>query len=98
MPLSRWSSAELADEAVAAGVVDTICPCTVRRWLRGDALKPWQYRSWIAPRAPDFAVKAARVLDLYNLLTKKGQAPAPVTATVRAWVRIGPAAGATAPA
>ncbi len=24
------------------------------------------------------------------LLTKKGQAPAPVTATVRAWVRIGP--------
>ncbi len=98
VPLSRWSSAELADEAVAAGVVDTICPCTVRRWLRGDALKPWQYRSWIAPRAPDFAVKAARVLDLYNLLTKKGQAPAPVTATVRAWVRIGPAAGATAPA
>jgi hypothetical protein len=65
VPLSRWSSAELADEAVTAGVVDTICPCTVRRWLRHDALKPWQYRSWIAPRAPDFAERAAAVLDLY---------------------------------
>ena len=38
---------------------------TVRRWLAADALKPWQHRSWIFPRDPDFAVKAARVLDLY---------------------------------
>ena len=38
---------------------------TVRRWLAADAVKPWQYRSWIAPRAPDFARKAAVVLDLY---------------------------------
>ena len=65
VPLSRWSSAELADEAVTAGVVESICGSTVRRWLRGDALKPWQYRSWIAPRAPDFAERAAVVLDLY---------------------------------
>jgi hypothetical protein len=65
VPLSRWSSAELAAEAVTAGLVEAICPCTVRRWLRADALKPWQYRSWIAPRAPDFAERAAVVLDLY---------------------------------
>jgi transposase len=65
VPLSRWSSAELADEAVAAGVVDDISAATVRRWLACDALKPWQYRSWIAPRAPDFAARAAVVLDLY---------------------------------
>lgn len=65
MPLSRWSSFELAMEAIAAGVVVDISPSTVRRWLVADALKPWQYRSWIAPRAPDFAVKAAVVLDLY---------------------------------
>jgi len=37
----------------------------VRRWLAGDALKPWQHRSWIYPRDPDFAAKAARALDLY---------------------------------
>jgi hypothetical protein len=38
---------------------------TVRRWLATDALKPWQHRSWIFPRDPDFAVKTTRVLDLY---------------------------------
>jgi transposase len=65
VPLSRWSGAELADEAVTAGVVASISGSTVRRWLRRDALKPWQYRSWIAPRAPDFAQRAAVVLDLY---------------------------------
>ena len=30
-----------------------------------DALKPWQHRSWISVRDPQFAAKAARVLDLY---------------------------------
>jgi len=65
VPLSRWSSWELACEAIAAGVVTDISPATVRRLLAGDALKPWRYRSWIAPRAPDFAAKAAVVLDLY---------------------------------
>ena len=42
-----------------------ISASTVRRWLAEDAIKPWQHRSWIFPRDPDFAVKAARVLDLY---------------------------------
>jgi hypothetical protein len=65
VPLSRWSAAELADEVVTAGLVDAISGATVRRWLRAGALKPWQYRSWVAPRAPDFAARAAVVLDLY---------------------------------
>ena len=43
----------------------SVSASTVRRWLAADALKPWQHRSWIFPRDPDFAVKAARVLDLY---------------------------------
>jgi transposase len=65
MPLSRWSSFELACEAIEAGIVVDISASTVARWLAADALKPWQYRSWIAPRAPDFASRAAVVLDLY---------------------------------
>lgn len=65
VPLSRWSAPELAVEAVARGVVESISASTVRRWLAGDALKPWQHRSWIFPRDPDFAAKAARALDLY---------------------------------
>jgi hypothetical protein len=65
VPLSRWSAPELAVEAVARGIVDAVSASTVRRWLAEDVLKPWQHRSWIFPRDPDFAVKAARVLDLY---------------------------------
>ncbi len=65
VPLSRWSSMELASHAVTEGLVDAISSSTVRRWLHADAIKPWRYRSWIFPRDPDFATKAARVLDLY---------------------------------
>jgi transposase len=68
VPLSRWSSAELAAEAVAEGLVTAVSASTVRRWLHEDAIKPWRHRSWIFPRDPDFAVKAARVLDLYQRL------------------------------
>ncbi len=65
VPLSRWSSAELADQAVAEGLVSAISSSTVRRWLHADAIKPWRHRSWIFRRDPDFAAKTARVLDLY---------------------------------
>ena len=64
-PLSRWSCPELAREAVTRGIAETISASTVRRWLAADALKPWQYRSWIFIRDPDFRAKAARILDLY---------------------------------
>lgn len=63
--LSRWSAVDLATEAVRRGIVDSISASTVRRWLNADAIKPWQHRSWIFPRDPDSAAKAARVLDLY---------------------------------
>jgi transposase len=65
VPLSRWSSSELATQAVTEGLVGAISSSTVRRWLHADVIKPWRYRSWIFPRDPDFATKAARVLDLY---------------------------------
>ena len=66
VPLSRWSSMELAAQAVTEGLVEAISSSTVRRWLHADAIKPWRYRSWIFPRDPDFAAKAGRVLDLYQ--------------------------------
>ena len=46
-------------------MVAFISAATVWRTLRSDAIKPWLYRSWIFPRDPDFAAKAAVVLDLY---------------------------------
>src|SRR3954451_10324862 len=65
VPLSRWSAAELAAEAVTRGVVPAISPSTVGRWLAADAIRPWRHHSWLFPRDPDFAAKAARVLGLY---------------------------------
>ncbi|HLI16335.1 MAG TPA: IS630 family transposase [Acidimicrobiales bacterium] len=66
VPLTRWSSHELAAQAVQEGLVEAISSSTIRRWLHAAAIKPWRYRSWIFPRDPDFAPKAARVLDLYE--------------------------------
>ena len=64
VPLSRWSCPELARE-LAARCQIAASASTIGRWLAADALKPWQHRSWISVRDPGFAVKAARVLDLY---------------------------------
>jgi len=64
VPLSKWTCSELARE-LAARCQTAVSASTIRRWLAGDALKPWQHRSWISVRDPGFAGKAARVLDLY---------------------------------
>ena len=66
VPQSRWSAADLAAQAAEEGLVESVARSTVRRWLDADAIRPWRYRSWIFPRDPDFAVKAGRVLDLYQ--------------------------------
>jgi len=64
-PLARWQCPDLARAAVESGIVASISGTTIWRWLSSDAIKPWQHRSWIFPRDPDFGTKAARVLDLY---------------------------------
>lgn len=65
LPLSRLSTADIVREARRSGIVATISDKTVWRWLNEDAIRPWQHRSWIFPRDPDFGCKAGRILDLY---------------------------------
>ena len=65
VPLSRWSALELAREVVARAIAGTISASTVRRWLKEDAIKPWQHQSWIFITDPAFRPRAERVLDLY---------------------------------
>ena len=65
VPLSRWSTADLAREACHSGLIASISGSTLWRWLHEDAIRPWYHRSWIFPRDPDFAEKAGRLLDLY---------------------------------
>ncbi|MGH8995107.1 MAG: transposase [Acidimicrobiales bacterium] len=76
MPLSRWSCTELAAVLVCRSVVSAISASTVWRVLHHDAIRPWFHRSWIFPRDPNFAAKAAVVLDLYAR-TFEGQALGP---------------------
>ncbi len=65
-PLARWHCPDLARAAIDQGIVASISGTTIWRWLSADAIKPWQHRSWIFPRDPNFATKASRVLDLYH--------------------------------
>jgi hypothetical protein len=64
VPLSRFSRTELHRLVLERGVTEASAS-TIWRWLAEDAIKPWQVRSWIFRRDPDFGAKAGRVLDLY---------------------------------
>jgi DDE superfamily endonuclease len=66
LPLSRWSTTDLAQYVSRSGLVAQISGSTIWRWLHEDAIRPWQHRTWIFPRDPNFALKAGRILDLYQ--------------------------------
>ena len=63
-PLGRFSRTELHRLVIERGVTEASA-ATIWRWLHEDAIKPWQTRSWIFPRDPDFPFRAGRALDLY---------------------------------
>ncbi len=65
-PLSRYSTAEIARLVGAHAAAAGMSHSTIWRILDRDALKPWCYRSWTAPRGPACATKAGRVLALYE--------------------------------
>jgi hypothetical protein len=64
LPLSRFSRTELHRLVIELACSEASAS-TIWRWLHDAALKPWQQRSWIYRRDPEFEPKAARVLDLY---------------------------------
>jgi hypothetical protein len=66
VPLAHWSGLELAAEITKAGLAAQISSSSVLRILAEHPIKPWQDRSWIYPRDPQFAAKAGVILDLYQ--------------------------------
>src|ERR1035438_9904824 len=70
LPLSRLSIEEIRQHVISQGLVAEISGATLWRWLSSDALRPWQHRSWIFPRDPNFAGKAGPILDLYERVWK----------------------------
>lgn len=65
VPLSKWTGPDLKREVIKRGIVASIGESTIWRWLSEDAIKPWQHRTWIFPRDPNFLARAGPVLDLY---------------------------------
>src|SRR5437762_1846613 len=66
VPLSRWTGPELLAEVTRAAPDEKLSVSSVLRILAEHPVKPWQYQSWLSPRDPDFAAKAAVILDLYQ--------------------------------
>lgn len=67
VPLSRWTGPELRREVEERGLVSTaVSESSLLRILAENPVKPWQYRSWITPRDPQFEAKASVILDLYQ--------------------------------
>jgi hypothetical protein len=66
VPLSRWSTPAIARQVCQSGLTASISGSTIWRWLHQDAIRPWYHRCWIFPRDPEFALKAGRILDLYE--------------------------------
>jgi hypothetical protein len=65
LPLSRFSIADLRRAVIQEEGLATLSHSSLGRFLRQDALKPWQYRYWLFPRDPQFVSRACVVLDLY---------------------------------
>jgi transposase len=66
VPLSRWTGPELLAEVTRAAPEEKLSASSVLRILAQHPVKPWQYQSWLFPRDPGFAAKAAVILDLYQ--------------------------------
>jgi transposase len=68
LPFSRFSIEEIRQAVLARGVVGAISSTTLWELLHEDGIRPWNHRSWIFPRDPQFLVKGSRVVDLYERL------------------------------
>jgi len=67
-PVSRWSSEELADEAVQRKIVESISPRWYRRILERMSLRPHRRKNWLfSPDAqdPDFDERVSAVCQAY---------------------------------
>src|SRR5262249_58433583 len=60
-PITHWTGKELADEAVARGIVDSISPSQVNRSLREAELQPHKSRYWLNTTEKDPELFGAQV-------------------------------------
>jgi transposase len=67
-PITHWTALELTDEVVRRGIVTSISPSQVRRYLREAALQPHKSRYWLNTTETDpvrFEEQVKAVCDTY---------------------------------
>jgi len=70
--LARWTYEDLAEEASARGIVESISSHSVGRFLREVDLKPHRVQGWInTPRDGDFAERCRDVCETYRLAPER---------------------------
>ena len=86
-PITHWTAHELADEVAKRGIVASISPSQVSRYLREAALQPHKKRYWLNTTEKDparFKAQVERVCDTY--LTARSKS-GPLGPTRSAWTR-----------
>lgn len=63
-PVSHWTHRELADEAVRRGIVPSISPAQVGRYLRAAQLQPHRKKYWLNSREEDPEVFEGQVEEV----------------------------------
>lgn len=67
-PITHWTNAELADEALKQGIVPSISAAQVGRYLREAELQPHRSKYWLNTKEKDpeqFQAKVEEVCDCY---------------------------------
>jgi len=73
--LTHWTHADLAAEAIARGIVASISPDSIGRFLREADLKPHRTRGWInTPRDAQFEEKCHDLCETYRLAPQRAAA------------------------
>jgi transposase len=76
VPVTHWSTADLAQAAMVDGIVASISRATVWRLLDQAAIKPHRWHYWLHSPDPEFEPKMLAIVDLYlkaQRLAKRGE-------------------------
>lgn len=74
-PVTHWSEAEIADEAIRRGIVESISRHSIGRFLRELAVKPHRVRGWLnAKHDEQFDQKSRDICATYQLAPARAEA------------------------
>src|SRR5215210_8303157 len=84
-PITHWTTEELTDEVIRRGIVESISPAQVHRYLREAALQPHKSRYWLNTTEKDparFEAQVKAVCDTYLAASERARADRPHTVSV----------------